>query len=93
MPYLSNGNVVDKKNYWKLSTIPELFWGILNFIHFFFASVFKDPTVLKKSQEKKRQGFGFNKRGGGDGGGGGRPLGRPGRRGGINNVRAPMGGG
>ncbi|XP_030856256.1 selenoprotein K isoform X3 [Strongylocentrotus purpuratus] len=41
MPYLSqSGQVMDSRSPWRLSYIPELFWGAVNFISLFFRTMF-----------------------------------------------------
>ena len=41
MTYIRNGEVVHGPRPWlRLSIIPELFWGIANFVYFLFATLF-----------------------------------------------------
>lgn len=40
MVYVSGGQVLDSQSSWRLSVIPEIFWGIVNFIVLFFKSMF-----------------------------------------------------
>ncbi|XP_033102523.1 selenoprotein K-like [Anneissia japonica] len=43
----SSGNVIDSKSVWRLSIIPELFWGIINFIALFFQTMYSPGLTSK----------------------------------------------
>jgi len=50
MVQIVNGQVVDSRSPWRLSIFPEIFWGIVNFVHAFFQSMFgplfaEDPNA------------------------------------------------
>ncbi|XP_021346478.1 selenoprotein K-like [Mizuhopecten yessoensis] len=47
MVYVSQGNVVDSQSPWRLSYIPEMFWGLINFIVLFFQTLVS-PSMTKK---------------------------------------------
>ncbi|KAL5558365.1 hypothetical protein UlMin_034576, partial [Ulmus minor] len=80
--------VKSKRSIWRLKTITDLFWSIVNFIGVFFATMFsmeKSDAYRKGSaSSKKWDGGGPGGPGGGPSGGGG-PRGPP--RGGLDNVR------
>ena len=42
MAQIVNGQVVSSRSPWRLSIIPEIFWGIINFVHAFFQVHTKD---------------------------------------------------
>ncbi|KAK7819750.1 hypothetical protein U0070_012356, partial [Myodes glareolus] len=53
MVYISNGQVLDSRNQspWRLSFITDFFWGIAEFVVFFF-------KTLLQQDVKKRRGYG-----------------------------------
>ncbi|KAJ0086071.1 selenoprotein K-like [Pistacia vera] len=86
MAYIERGEVKSKRSIWRLRTITDFFWGIVNFICVFFATMFS----MEKS-DAYRKGSGASKKwdGGGPGGPGSGPYGG-GPRGpprGLDNVR------
>ncbi|KAK2429676.1 glycine-rich protein [Trifolium repens] len=90
MAYIERGTVKSKRSLWRIKTITDFFWAIVNFIGVFFATMFsmeKSDAYRKGSAGKKGYGGGPGGGGGGGGGGpsGGGPRGPP--RGGIDNVR------
>ncbi|TKY56188.1 Selenoprotein K [Spatholobus suberectus] len=94
MAYVERGVVKSKRSIWRLKTITDYFWAIVNFIGVFFATMFsmeKSDTYRKGSVGKKWDGGAPGGPGGGGGGGGGGgpygggPRGPP--RGGLDNVR------
>ncbi|XP_046580218.1 selenoprotein K-like [Haliotis rubra] len=46
MVYVSEGQVLDSRSPWRLSVIPEMFWGFINFILLFFQTMY-DPNKTK----------------------------------------------
>ncbi|XP_022299600.1 selenoprotein K-like [Crassostrea virginica] len=47
MVYVSSGGqVVDSQSPWRLSIIPEIFWGIINFVVLFFRTLVS-PSMTK----------------------------------------------
>lgn len=46
MVYISGGEVRESKS-WSFTSIPELFWGIINFIVLFFQTMIS-PSMTKK---------------------------------------------
>jgi len=92
MTYVSGGGQVNEaRSPWRLSIIPELFWGMLNFVVLFF------QTLVNPGANKKGQGFStdyrLRGRGGpgpfGPGGGGGPRRRMGGFRGGPGGPAAP----
>ncbi|XP_024167208.2 selenoprotein K [Rosa chinensis] len=86
MAYVERGVVKSKRSIWRLKTITDFFWAIVNLIGVFFATMFS----MEKS-DAYRKGSGASKKwdGGGPGGPGGGPYGG-GPRGpprGLDNVR------
>ncbi|XP_057795802.1 uncharacterized protein LOC131011919 isoform X1 [Salvia miltiorrhiza] len=86
MAYVERGVIKDKRSIWRLKTITDFFWAIINLIRAFFATMFS----MEKS-EAYRKGSGASKKwdGGGPGGPGSGPYGG-GPRGpprGLDNVR------
>ncbi|KAK5832185.1 hypothetical protein PVK06_015985 [Gossypium arboreum] len=87
MAYVEGGVVKSKRSIWRLRTITDFFWAIINFIGVFFSTMFS----MEKS-DAYRKGFGSSKKwdggpggpGSGPYGGGGGPR-RPPR--GMDNVR------
>lgn len=81
----SDGSVAAKKSLWRLQSIPDFFWGVLNWIVFFFRSVFSTEATRQNSMGGTKRSSGFGRSSGG-GGGGGRGSGGGGesRRGGAN---------
>ncbi|XP_041459405.1 selenoprotein K-like isoform X2 [Lytechinus variegatus] len=66
MPYLSqNGQVMDSRSPWRLSFIPEFFWGIVNFIVLFFRTMISPELTSRGSgyTTDYRQGLTSNRRG------------------------------
>ncbi|GMY39684.1 selenoprotein K [Fagus crenata] len=70
--YTCSGVVKSKRSIWKLRTITDFFWAIVNYIGVFFATMFS----MEKS-DAYRKGSGASKKwdGGGPGGPGGGPYG------------------
>ncbi|KAG2389853.1 uncharacterized protein HKW66_Vig0179260 [Vigna angularis] len=87
------GVVKSKRSVWRLKTITDFFWAIINIIGVFFTTMFsmeKSDNYRKGAVGKKWDGGspGGGPGGGGSGGGGpygGGPRGPP--RGGLDNVR------
>ncbi|KAH7302048.1 hypothetical protein KP509_23G054000 [Ceratopteris richardii] len=82
------GNVISKRSLMRLSIFSDLFWGIINFISVFFATMFSldaSNGYGKKRSDDRASRFG----GWGGGPGGGGPYGGPGRGPGPN--RGPKG--
>ncbi|GKU87675.1 hypothetical protein SLEP1_g2037 [Rubroshorea leprosula] len=88
MAYVERGVVKSKRSIWRLRTITDFFWAIVNFIGVFFATLFsmeKSDAYRKGAVGKKwDDGPGGPGSGPGGGGGGGGPR-RPPR--GLDNVR------
>ncbi|CAB4297475.1 unnamed protein product [Prunus armeniaca] len=86
MAYVERGVVKSKRSIWRLKTITDFFWAIVNLIGVFFATMFS----MEKS-DAYRKGLASGKKwdGGGPGGPGGGPYGgRPrGPPRGLDNVR------
>ena len=83
MVHVVQGRVVQKRSLFRLSIIPEVFWGLVNLIGHFFETMFSlekanayRQTGRTKTPAQGRGGFGGGG-GGGGGGGSGRPGGRP----------------
>ncbi|KAK7102402.1 selenoprotein K-like [Littorina saxatilis] len=83
MAYVSGGQVLESRSPWRLSFIPEFFWGIINFIVLFFKSMY-NPDLNSRggryTSEYRPPGSGPGgppqpprRRQGGFGGGGGAP--------------------
>ncbi|KAG4963531.1 hypothetical protein AAZX31_14G152600 [Glycine max] len=88
MAYVERGVVKSKRSIWRLKTITDFFWAIVNFIGVFFATMFsmeKSDAYRKRSVGKKWDGGAPGGGPGGGGGGGSGPRGPP--RGGLDNVR------
>ncbi|CAL5414478.1 unnamed protein product [Camellia sinensis] len=87
MGYVERGVVKSKRSIWRLRTITDFFWAIVNFIGVFFATMF---SMEKSDAYKKGSASGKKWDGGGPGGpGSGGPYGG-GPRGpprGLDNVR------
>ncbi|KAI4337784.1 hypothetical protein L6164_016159 [Bauhinia variegata] len=87
MAYVERGVVKSKKSLWRLKTITDFFWAIVNFIAVFFATMF---SMEKSDAYRKGSGSGKKWDGGAPGGPGGGPYGGgprgPPRRG-LDNVR------
>ncbi|KAF5942353.1 hypothetical protein HYC85_019995 [Camellia sinensis] len=85
--YMPSGVVKSKRSIWRLRTITDFFWAIVNFIGVFFATMF---SMEKSDAYKKGSASGKKWDGGGPGGpGSGGPYGG-GPRGpprGLDNVR------
>ncbi|XP_042218631.1 selenoprotein K-like isoform X2 [Homarus americanus] len=47
MPYISSGGNIGGQREWGLSTIPNLFWGFINFIVLFFQTLV-NPDLTKR---------------------------------------------
>ncbi|KAF5739673.1 selenoprotein K-like [Tripterygium wilfordii] len=89
MAYVERGVVKSKRTLWRLKTITDFFWSIVNMISVFFATMFS----MEKS-DAYRKGSGSSKKwDGGPGGPGSGPYGGGGPRGpprgprGLDNVR------
>jgi len=52
MVYISEGNLMDKRTWFRLSIISDFFWGILNFIVFFFQTL-TSPMGIEKDKKKR----------------------------------------
>ncbi|KAG7016504.1 Selenoprotein K, partial [Cucurbita argyrosperma subsp. argyrosperma] len=82
-----NGVVKSQRSFWRLKTITDFFWAIVNIIGVFFTTLF---SMEKSEAYRKGSGSGKKWDGGGPGGpgsgpyGGGRPRGPPR---GLDNVR------
>ncbi|MED6135755.1 hypothetical protein PIB30_049572 [Stylosanthes scabra] len=91
MAYVEGGVVKSKRSLWRLKTITDFFWAIVNIIGVFFATMFsmeKADAYRKGAASGKKWDGGAP--GGGPGGGGGGPYGGGPRgppRGGLDNVR------
>ncbi|KAF5795258.1 putative selenoprotein SelK/SelG [Helianthus annuus] len=84
MAYVERGVVKPKRSIWRLKTITDFFWAIINFINVFFMTMF---SMEKSDGYKKSSGGSSTKWGGGGPGGGpygGGPRGPPH---GLDNVR------
>ncbi|XP_076927950.1 uncharacterized protein LOC143591703 [Bidens hawaiensis] len=83
MAYVERGVVKSNRTIWRLRTIIDFFWAIINFISVFFATMF---SMEKSNGYKKSSGSSTNWGGGGGPGGpyGGGPRGPPR---GLDNVR------
>ncbi|XP_010530191.1 PREDICTED: selenoprotein K-like [Tarenaya hassleriana] len=87
MAYVEGGVVKSKRSIWRLRTITDFFWSVINLVQVFFITMFS----MEKS-DAYRKGSGSSKKwdgGSGPGGGGGGPYGggRGPPRGGLDNVR------
>ncbi|CAH1782495.1 unnamed protein product, partial [Owenia fusiformis] len=76
MVYVSGGQMLESQSPWRLSFIPEMFWGIINFIVLFFQTMVM-PSTTKKGRESYTTDY---RVGGGGGGGGGQGPPPPPRR-------------
>ncbi|KAK4572910.1 hypothetical protein RGQ29_031057 [Quercus rubra] len=86
MAYIERGVVKSKRSIWKLRTIIDFFWAIVNYIGVFFTTML---SMEKSDAYRKGSGGGKKWDGGGPGGPGGGPSGS-GPRGpprGLDNVR------
>ncbi|CAA7046955.1 unnamed protein product [Microthlaspi erraticum] len=86
MAYVEGGVVKAKRSIWRLRTIKDIFWSIINLIQVFFITMFsmEKSDAYRKGSKANKKWDGGGSPGGGGGGGGGRP-GPP--RGGLDNVR------
>ncbi|PON80859.1 Selenoprotein SelK/SelG [Trema orientale] len=86
MAYVERGVVKSKRSIWRIKTITDFFWSIVNFIGVFFSTMF---SMEKSDAYRKGSGSGKKWDGGGPGGPGGGPYGGGprGPRGGLDNVR------
>ncbi|CAL5387080.1 unnamed protein product [Camellia sinensis] len=86
MPYVERGVVKSKRSIWRLRTLADFFWAIVNIIGVYFATMFseeKSDTYRKgKASGKKWDGGGPGGPGSGPSGGGPRGPAR-----GLDNVR------
>ena len=74
MVYLkADGTMVEKRTMWRLSIIPDILWGVVDFF-WLFVSTLISPESEHNSLRPKRSGRSGGRSGGG-GGGGGRPGG------------------
>ncbi|XP_012482581.1 uncharacterized protein LOC105797181 [Gossypium raimondii] len=84
MAYVERGVVKSKRSIWRLRTIIDFFWAIINFIGVFFSTMFS----MERSDAYRKSSGSSKKWDGGPGsgpyGGGGGPR-RPSR--GLDNVR------
>uniref|UniRef100_A0AAV1TAQ0 Selenoprotein K n=1 Tax=Peronospora matthiolae TaxID=2874970 RepID=A0AAV1TAQ0_9STRA len=89
MTYVTEGNVVNKRSSWRLSVIPDTFWGVVNLVGLFVTSLFSDVSSTTRSNTNigsaPHHGPDNNRRGGPR-----RPMGRVNRQ---STVNMPMGGG
>lgn len=98
MAYVSGGTVAPKRSIFRLSIFSDVFWGVVNFIFFFFQSMFMNADDIKSSKYYRPSTSSSTYGGGsGPGGGppGGGPPGGPGWRGGNargRNIRGVGGG-
>ncbi|XP_064632705.1 selenoprotein K-like [Lineus longissimus] len=83
MVYVSEGGqVLDSRSPWRLSIIPEFFFGIMNFFVLFFKTMFQ-PSLTKNGSNQSSDyrpdggGGGPRRRMGGFRGGGGGPSAPP----------------
>ena len=78
MVYISGGgNVAPRRSICRLSIFSDIFWGVVNFIYFFFQSMFMTEEDIKSSKYYRPPSSsadygGGGGPGGGPGGGGGR---------------------
>ncbi|XP_072177787.1 selenoprotein K-like isoform X2 [Diadema setosum] len=71
MPYISqSGQLLESRSPWRLSIIPELFWGAVNFIVLFFRTMFSPNLTSQGTGYKSDYRQGLT-------GSGGRPGGPP----------------
>ncbi|KAJ4700634.1 selenoprotein K [Melia azedarach] len=87
MAYVERGVVKSKRSLWRLKTITDFFWAIINFIGVFFTTMFsmeKSDAYRKGSGSSKKWDGGPGGGGSGPYGGGGGPRGPPR---GLDNVR------
>ncbi|GMI82901.1 hypothetical protein like AT4G08230 [Hibiscus trionum] len=87
MAYVEGGVVKSKRSIWRLRTITDFFWAIINFVGVFFSTMFsmeKSDAYRKGSGSSKKWDGGPGGPGSGPYGGGGGPR-RPPR--GLDNVR------
>ncbi|XP_005105508.1 selenoprotein K [Aplysia californica] len=92
MPYISNdGQVLESRSPWRLSVIPEMIWGLINFIVLFFQTLI-NPSKNSKGDRYTSE---YRRPGGGGPGGGGprRRMGGVGGRGGAPGPPPMAGGG
>ncbi|XP_059169727.1 selenoprotein K-like isoform X2 [Physella acuta] len=90
MPYISaSGQVVDSRSPWRLSIIPDMIWGFINFIILFFQTMI-NPNKTARSDKYTSD---YRRPGGGGGGGPSRRMGGFGGRGGNAPGPPPMAGG
>ncbi|XP_019637815.1 PREDICTED: selenoprotein K-like [Branchiostoma belcheri] len=50
MAYVTGGQMLDSRSPWRLSIIPEIFWGIINFIVLFFQTMY-NPSLSKHGSD------------------------------------------
>lgn len=79
MVHVVQGRVVQKRSLFRLSIIPEVFWGLVNLIGHFFETMFslEKANAYRQTGRTKTPAQGRGGFGGGGGGGSGRPGGRP----------------
>ena len=82
MVYISsNGRVAPKRSIFRLSIFSDIFWSVVNFIWFFFQSMFMTEDDIKGtdyySASTSRTNYGGGGPGGGGGGGGPQGGGNP----------------
>jgi len=91
MPYVAGGQVVNSKTPWRMSIIPDFFWGVINFVVLFF------QTMISPDSNSRGSGYTSDHRVGGNDpmGPGGGPRRRMGgfRGGGGGPSAPPMAGG
>ncbi|KAK6994789.1 selenoprotein K [Biomphalaria glabrata] len=90
MPYItSKGDITDSKSLWRLGTITEFIWGIINFIVLFFQTLV-NPNKNAKGNKYSSD---YRRPGGGGGGGPSRRMGGFGGGGNDGPGPPPMAGG
>ncbi|XP_054833299.1 selenoprotein K isoform X2 [Eublepharis macularius] len=47
MVYISNGRVLDSRSSWSVSSITELFWGVVDFVILYIQSII-NPHVVRR---------------------------------------------
>ncbi|KAH9145133.1 hypothetical protein AeRB84_010948 [Aphanomyces euteiches] len=85
MPYIaSGGQVVEKRSWFRVSIVSDLFWGFIGVVQLFFSTFFGGEGPKRTNQPRRG--------GGSSGGGGGGPSGGSnGGGGGGGGLRRPIG--
>nr|XP_009631845.1 selenoprotein K-like [Nicotiana tomentosiformis] len=86
MAYVERGLVKSKRSIWRLKTITDFFWSIINFISVFFATMFsmEKTDVYRKGSRSSKKWDGRDLGGPGSGPYSGGPRGPPH---GLDNIR------